>query len=205
MTTIKSLRRNVTQQQALEEFESGAIRGLLRRARWGPLRSVAEVFVPFHCYSVSIQNGDKRSLRLIAIDAVQGSLDPYGFVAVPTGADWCHVETRNALPAALQHARTTEIALEKTRREIYRVGFFRLRQLRIEADAAPVEFHVPYWIGFYGRATAAHLVVLDAVRRRMEGAKARELFENWLLSSSHACRKEPRTCSDDLHHASSVK
>jgi hypothetical protein len=182
MTTIQSLRPNVTQQQAIEEFESSTIRSLLRRARWGPLRSVAEVFVPFHCYSVSIQNGDKRSLRLIAIDAVQGSLDPYGFAAAPANADWCRVETRNSLPAALQHARTREIALEKTRRELYRAGFFRLRQLRIAAEGLPTEFYVPYWIGFYGSGTAAHLVAMDAVRRRMEGAKARELFENWLLT-----------------------
>jgi hypothetical protein len=41
--------------------------------------------------------------------------------------------------------------------------------------------HVPYWLGFYGNA-AARCRVLNAVRRRIEGAKASALFESWLAA-----------------------
>jgi hypothetical protein len=41
--------------------------------------------------------------------------------------------------------------------------------------------HVPYWLGFYGNA-ALRCRVLNAVRRRMEGAKASALFESWLAA-----------------------
>lgn len=196
---------NVTEQQALAQFQSAASRNLLRRARWGPLRSLAEVFVPFHCYTVSIQNGFERKSRLIAVDAVEGTLDPYGFAETPDGADFSPVETRNALPPALGIDRTREIALDKARRELYGAGFFRLRKLCVEAERTPTEFYVPYWIGFYGRGTAAHFLVMDAVRRRMEGAKARELFEDWLLSPVRKCRGELLTCPDHFPHPDLLK
>jgi hypothetical protein len=41
---------------------------------------------------------------------------------------------------------------------------------------------MPYWLGFYGADGALRCRVLDAVRRRMEGAKARALFEHWLAA-----------------------
>jgi len=40
--------------------------------------------------------------------------------------------------------------------------------------------HVPYWVGFVGRGEAASLVVMDAVRRQIEGVKARRLIGEWL-------------------------
>jgi len=51
----------------------------------------------------------------------------------------------------------------------------------LEIALEPIELHVPYWLGFYGNA-AARCRVLNAVRRRMEGAKASALFESWLAA-----------------------
>ena len=45
-----------------------------------------------------------------------------------------------------------------------------------------VQYHVPYWLGFYGTQQDLRCRVLDAVRRRIEGARASALFEQWLAA-----------------------
>jgi len=71
----------------------------------------------------------------------------------------------------------------------------------------PVDIHVPYWLGFFGGRENASLEVMDAVRRQIEGAKARALFEDWLLgqlssgcerygAASSWCAQKPRGGSD---------
>jgi len=62
------------------------------------------------------------------------------------------------------------------------VNYIMRDSVGIEAEPVGLELHVPYWIGFFGHGERAHVVVLDAVRRRLEGAKARALFEEWLGS-----------------------
>src|SRR5207253_6068746 len=57
---------------------------------------------------------------------------------------------------------------------IFQKGFFRIRDLRICAEPVPLDLHVPYWIGFYDAGKSVRLRVLDAVRRRFEGAKRSE-------------------------------
>jgi hypothetical protein len=44
------------------------------------------------------------------------------------------------------------------------------------------EIYVPYWVGFRGRGSRARLAVIDAVRRKPEGAKVRQLLRTWLTS-----------------------
>ena len=63
---------------------------------------------------------------------------------------------------------------------MFQTGFFRVRDLSFHVERAPLGLHVPYWVGFYGSAEVRRLRVMDAVRRRFEGGKARALFENWL-------------------------
>jgi hypothetical protein len=41
---------------------------------------------------------------------------------------------------------------------------------------------MPYWLGFYDRRSTVHCRVVDAVRARVEGAKASALFEQWLAA-----------------------
>jgi hypothetical protein len=56
-----------------------------------------------------------------------------------------------------------------------------VRDLNLEIAPEALELHIPYWLGFYGRAFL-RCRVLNAVRRRMEGAKAAALFESWLTA-----------------------
>ena len=183
MSTVQSLRQNVSTPEALAELCPGGIRGALQSVRWGPLRSLAKVYVPFRLYRINASNRDQRQSLLLAVDAVRGTLDPYGFEHVPETENLFEADSRNALPPALDEARTRELARDVARRQFYAAGFFRLRNLSLKAEWIPLEFYVPYLIGFFGRGTRAKLAVLDTVRRRLEGAKARAFFENWLLSA----------------------
>jgi len=180
MAIIRSLKPNVTEAEAIGQFSSRGIAALLRRARPGVLRCVADVYLPFRLYHVQISNGDNRQTRWFALEAVRGQLDLYEFERVPGPAELVEVETRNSPAPLLPEAHAQELLAEKLRRMIFQKGFFRIRDLRIRAEPVPLDLHVPYWIGFYDAGKSVRLRVLDAVRRRFEGAKARAFFETWL-------------------------
>lgn len=180
MNTIRSLRPNVTREEAIAALRRGGIAGVPRRLGRGPLRSIADVYVPFRLYRVEVLNGGRHAAQWLALDAVRGSLDLYGFNCPPDPAEMVELQTRNSLELALDEARSREILAEKVRRQIFLSGFFRIRDLSIRPEQVPLELYIPYWVGFYGRGARAHVSVMDAVRRRFEGAKARELLQGWL-------------------------
>lgn len=173
----------VTRDQAIAIFRPPGPIGLFRRWQTGPLRSVADAYVPFLLHRVTIVNASRREERFLALDAVRGVLDLYAFSAVPERSDLTELETRNKLEPGLETHQANLILCEKARRMVYGSGFFKIRNLRIEAELLPFSLHVPYWIGFSGRGEHADLGVLDAVRGRLEGAKARGLFRDWLTET----------------------
>jgi hypothetical protein len=115
------------------------------------------------------------------MDAVDGSLDLFTFPRVPDADAVVTVETRNRVQPALAASRAEALLHEKVLRAIFQQGFFKLRDLKLEIAAQPAELHIPYWLGFYGHRTA-RCRVMDAVRRRIEGAKASHFFEQWLAA-----------------------
>ena len=117
------------------------------------------------------------------MDAVTGALDLYRFAELPSHDDLVVVETRNRVTPALDDDATRERVTEKVRRALYQTGFFRLRSLNIDAHATPLpDVHVPYWVGFFGGRDRVRLAVVDAVQRRSEGARVRDLVRGWLAS-----------------------
>ncbi len=164
---FRSLKPNVTRNEAVETFRGRGPGAFLTRLRNGALRCVADVYVPFRLYRVEIANGATAQRHWFALDAVNGILDLYEFARVP---------------AALGEARGHELLREKVLRAVFQQGFFHARAPKIEPVLEPVELHVPYWLGFYGAGPSVRCDVLDAVRRRLEGAKARAFFEAWLTS-----------------------
>ena len=82
MARIRSLRPNVTREEATEQFSSGMF-DFLRDTTFGPLRSVADFYIPFRLFQIEILNGGKRDLRIFGLDAVNGSLDLYHFEQLP--------------------------------------------------------------------------------------------------------------------------
>lgn len=183
MTRIRTLKPNVTREQAILQFSSSGLPKLFRNAAFGRLRSVAELYLPFRLLRVNIINRGMTEERLIALDAVTGTLDPFQFEHLPTETETVALETRNCPPAQLDDALVIELLVSKLRRLLYSRGFFRMRDLSITATPIQQELYIPYWLGFRGSDGRARVAVIDAVRRRLEGAKVRRLVETWLTAN----------------------
>ncbi len=176
MQWIESLRPNVTREAAVEELRG---RGLSRSFRWltaGPLRSMADIYVPFHLFRVEIRNAASRQEKLLALDAVCGIFDLYSLDAVPSSDDLIRICTKNRPAPTLNAERARSVLIDRLRRIVFRAGFFRVRNL---------------WVGFSGFGERANLSVIDGVRRRMEGGKVRQFFREWLAT-------EPSTARNNL-------
>ena len=181
MAEILALRGRITREEALAAFQPGGFAGGLQLIFGGRLRMIADAYVPFRIFRALVQNGAAAQERLLAIDAVEGSLDLYGFDAMPGAEELERVATRNLLPCNVAMERCAELIEDRLRRMIYQRGFFRARGLQNRISYTGTDVYVPYWLGFRGRGEKANLTVLDAVRRRFEGGKARELFREWLV------------------------
>jgi hypothetical protein len=184
MTRVHSLRPNVSRADAAALLKQRGVSGLLTRIARGPLRRLAPLYVPFRVYAVTIRNGHREDVQFFAVDAVTGALDLYRFSELPERDELLIVETRNCMDAALDETDTRQGVIDKVRRVLYQTGFFRLRSLSIDAQLAPLpDVYVPYWVGFFGGRERARLAVVDAVRRRPEGARVRGLVQRWLLAA----------------------
>lgn len=181
MARIRSLNANVSREEAMQQFSSGLL-NVLRGPALGPLKSVADFYIPFQLFRVEILNGGKRDLRIFGLDAVNGSLDLYSFEQLPDEREVRYLETRNRAEPLLGEAEGKKIVVAKVQRLLFTTGFFRVRNLQITAQPVAGEICVPYWVGFRGRGTLVHFFVMDAVRRRMEGGKVRHLLQTWLTS-----------------------
>jgi hypothetical protein len=183
---IKSLRPNVTRDEAVRQF-SGGVHGRLREFISGPLRSVADFYIPFRIYEVEIFNAGKKDRRILGLDAVTGSLDPYHFDHLPAGEAIIETDSRNCLEFSLPDAQAEASMVTKVQRLLFTKGFFRIRNLSISIQPSPRKIYVPYWVGFRGRGASASFAVIDAVRRQPEGARVRRILEDWLGRDTAAC------------------
>ena len=182
MTRIRALRANVTREDAVEQFSSRGLSRIFRNQVFGPLRSVAEFYIPFRMFRTRIANRGATDENLVALDAVTGTLDLFKFDRPPGDVETTFLETRNCASAELDNARAAEFVTAKLRRVLYSRGFFRMSNLTITATPIEEELFIPYWLGFRGSDGNARVAVIDAVRRKFEGAKVRRLVENWLAS-----------------------
>jgi hypothetical protein len=156
--------------------------GAVRRLARGPLRSVAQVYVPFRLHDVSLCRGRRTERLVIGVDAVAGSLDLYRF-GDPAAAV-AQVRTGNHLDPLLPPSAARDIVSAAMTRVMYqRVGFLASSRWRVDVQPIDEILYVPYWLGFFGRRATASLVVVDAVRRQIEGVKMRRLLEEWLRAT----------------------
>jgi hypothetical protein len=176
---IRALKPNVTQEEAVRAFSGAGVSAFYWRMRSGPLRRIADAYVPYFLFRVKYAGAPAR---LFAIDAVDGSLDLFEFPRIPDERDLLPLNGRNLLPVSLTTGQAAGLLRDKVLRVIFQQGFFKLRDARLEITPVPCELHLPYWLGFHERAGAVRCRVLDAVRRRMEGAKACAFFEHWLAA-----------------------
>lgn len=141
---------------------------------------MAHVYVPYHLFRVEIAERKRQQISYVAVDALRGMLDPYQFDRRIEETDLVTISSRNRLPVALDIEAASQVVTDAVRRILFQTGVYRLRAPRITVTYDAMALHVPYYLGFYGSGEVARLRVLDAVRRRFEGAKARALFEAWL-------------------------
>jgi len=179
---IRSLRPNVTREEAIRAFTAPGPASFFWKLRSGPLQRIADAYIPFRIYRVRFPMGGAQRTHLFALDAVDGSLDLFEFAAPPGDAETVSVSTRNHPASVLSEVRSAELMRDKVLRVIFQQGFFKLRSVKLEMEHLPGQIHLPYWLGFYGAPENMRCRVLDAVRRRIEGAKASALFEHWLAA-----------------------
>lgn len=181
-STILTLRANLSESDAFREFRSARFSSLVWRLGNGPLRRIAPVYLPFALYRLNYEMGRFRQTRFVALDQVAGALDLFEFPQAIKGDDLLQIETRNRIAPTLTVDRAESLLREKALRLIFQQGFFRLRSPRLEVDCIIKQFHIPYWLGFFGKDGSLRCRALDAVRRRIEGRKVTLLFESWLTS-----------------------
>lgn len=178
---IQVLKPNVSREEALRTFSAGKFSKLYWDITRGPLQRLADIYVPFSLYTVRYQMGKSTCKRVFAADAVNGSLDLFAFPGIHDAGQFLTVLTRNVIPPTLAESRAKELLREKVLRLIFQQGFFKLRDPQLEITCESASVHVPYWLGFYGNMFVK-CRALDAVRRRLEGAKASAFFEEWLAA-----------------------
>jgi hypothetical protein len=182
MTPIRSLQPKVGVQEATRIFAPSGPRGLLLRLRQGPLLAVADIYLPFRLYRVVVDDEQVSKTSWYAVDALSGVLDVYEFPRDPAGTGIVEltVEPRNCPCSRISEHDTRHRAMDAVRRKIFSTGFFRIRKPQISAELLDSALHVPYWAAFYGSKDCVQTAVLDAVRGRLEGGKARHVIESWL-------------------------
>ena len=185
MSRIRSLRPNVSREQAIAHFSPRGISGAIPPLLLGRLRSVAEFYIPFRIFRLNVANRGRAEQKILAIDSVTGALMPYVFRAPPALEQIVEVETRNYVVSRLPERDAIRIAETRCQRILFASGFFRIRELKITSEFL-TEIHIPYWIAFRGNGDVARLSVLDALRRRTEGAKIRLIVRNWLISGANS-------------------
>jgi hypothetical protein len=177
---FSSVRGSLTFDQAKRAFGQGGSRvsRTFTSMRRGCLRSIAEVYVPYHLFEVSISDGERRQSSYFALDAVTGALDVHRFDDRPENIELVH--SRNRVPAAIDADDAWPVLVGKLQRALFQTGFFRLRDPRVSGRIEQSNLHMPYWLGFYEAGRRVRVRALDGVRGRFEGGKARTLFESWL-------------------------
>src|SRR5258708_8399537 len=160
--TIHALKPNVTQEEAVRAFSGAGVSALYWRMRSGPLRRIADAYVPYFLFRVKYAGAPAR---LFAIDAVDGSLDLFEFPRIPVERELLALEDRNRLQAALTQERAAEVLRDKVLRVIFQQGFFKLRDARLEITPVPCELHPPYSLASLERPAPSPSPLLPATTR----------------------------------------
>ena len=179
---ILAMRPNVTRADALRAFSKAGFSSLYWRVRAGSLQRIADVYVPYQFYEVSYVMARAQQTRLFAMDVVDGSLDLFEFPEIPSQQHLLTLDTRNRIAPSLPEAAADELLREKALRVIFQQGFFKVREASLKFARRADLVYLPYWLGFYAAGEIVRCRVMDAVRRRIEGAKASAFFEQWLAA-----------------------
>jgi hypothetical protein len=113
----------------------------------GQLIGVAEIYIPYRLYKITVNDRGVQAAHFLGIDVLTGKLDPFEFAGPDIKNRSVKIETCNRLPFQLPESEAQAIALAKTRRAMFSRGFFRLAQPSISIETVVPEFYVPYLRG----------------------------------------------------------
>lgn len=139
-----------------------------------------KIFIPYQPFEVRIVNRGCELVHHLALDSVTGELDLHCVESTWNEDDIIPLESDHVLMSRLSLDRMQEILLEQVRRRVYLSGFFGLQNLSIDAQSAGPEIYLPYWVAFYRKKDRVAIDVIDAYRKKPEGAKIRHLILEWL-------------------------
>ena len=107
----------------MELLAPRGLSGTARNIVSGPVRSVADFYIPFRIFQVEIQNAGEKTNHVFGLDAVNGSLDLYTWEHLPAQDEMFLLETRNRLPVTLSEEEGQGMVADKVRRLIFAQGF----------------------------------------------------------------------------------
>ena len=143
------------------------IRSPLRELRWGKLRALIGLRIPYDVFELELN-------QRLAIDCITGTLDLYRLDDISDGEESLVVERK--------------LSQEQTRSSLQK----RLtRHDQVIGDHVAVAL-VPYWVGIFERKGTVHIEVLDAIRGTLEGAKMRDVIEEFLARRREDCGDSTR-------------
>jgi hypothetical protein len=172
-----------------------ALKGPVRELSRGRLAMVLDFYIPYRIFEVTLNCADEVARKVLAIDAVTGHLDPYAFEAWPVKGQRRLISSDRVCATAISEARALELAEEKTRREVYVKGFFRIKAPQINGSYVET-IHIPYWVGVYRRSDRANIDVLNGIIGTYEGAKIREIVANWFETSGARLSGSRSSCQE---------
>ena len=165
-------------------FKRPGWRPLYWRMTAGSLQRIAVAYMPYQFYRSALRMARAPQMRFVRHGCVDGSLDLFEFPrlpGVPTLVTVAHPQPAGAQPVG--GLRAEELLREKALRAIFQQGFFKvrgqkLRDYRVDRTWCTCPTG---WV-FTLPARYVRCRVMDAVRRRIEGAEASALFEQWLAA-----------------------
>jgi len=176
VSSIRSLRPNVTREEAIQAFTAAGPASLYWRLRIGSLQRIADAYIPFRIYKVRYAAGGGRHTHHFALDAVDGSLDLFEFAKPPGDAETFTVATRNHPPPSLSEALSENLLRDKVLRLIFQRGFSRCAMYSWKQNNCRERFtsHTGW----------------DSTARRKICVAAR-----WMRYGDESREQEPRPCS----------
>jgi hypothetical protein len=175
---INTVKRRIGAREAASK-----LKGFWRELKHGRFVGTVEFYVPYRCFDVTIKNGRATDRILIAIDSVCGRLDPWRIDRQTLTEDCSLIETPNMAEERLSEALAVKVLDELTRRATYMKGFFKLRDVGIDARFIET-IYIPYWVGIYERNDQASLDAINGITGVREGPKLREVVTDWLKPPS---------------------
>ena len=135
VTAIRTLKPNVTQEEAVRGFRSGVFSGVYWRVRSGPSAANCRCLRAVLGLSCSLRNrpGAENALFCSRRGAWRArSIRVSACAAERTNCST--IQTRNQLVAGLQPEAAEELLRMKVLRVLFQQGFFKLRALKVEID-----------------------------------------------------------------------